>query len=217
MLRIQALEIPHSTRAVIDVSREVGATYRVQAATRTNAFVDLFYRLRGTVESRFNADTFAPLGFRFDREINRRPEITEVAFGNGDAFAVGSHLRDGKRHLKTVGETHVLDPITAIFQALQQPLDGGETAVYDVFTGQSLYRVELRHGGEETLRTAAGTFAALRLEPRVWKVGEGLEPRLRGATIWVSREPVRMPLRIRSEVFVGAINAELQQVVTTAP
>lgn len=203
--------------AVIDVTRDDATTYRIEAATRTNSFVDLFWRLRGRVESRFAADTFAPLGFRFDREINRKPEVTEVTFGGEAPFAVGLHRRDGREHVKTVDEDYVLDPVTAIFRALQEELEAGATRVYEVFTGQSTYRVELRGGGEETVRTAAGTFAALRVEPRVWKVGEGLEPRLRGATIWVSQAAPRMPVRIRSEVFVGAVHADLQRVVGLEP
>jgi len=62
----------------------------------------------------------------------------------------------------------------------------------------------------ETIEVGASTFPTLRLEPHVWKVGQGLEPRLRGATIWVSEGAVRVPVRIRSDVFIGSVNVALE-------
>src|SRR6185436_137408 len=108
-------------------------------------------------------------------------------------------------------EDEVLDPITAIFHALQRPLEPGDRVQYDVFTGDSRYLVELHALGRETIEVGAGTFPTLRLEPRVWKVGQGLEPRLRGATIWVSEGAVRVPVRIRSDVFIGSVNVALEK------
>lgn len=198
--------------ADIDVAREParegGSGYRVEANTRTNAFVDFFYSLRGKVQSHFDA-ALVPLGFRYEREINERPESTEIEFGGARAFATGSHLRDRKRSVVEIDDDYVLDPVTAIFHALEQPLSPGSELVYDVFTGQSRYRVQLRVGAAETIEVAAGRFTALRIEPRVWKLGQGLEPRLRNATIWVSQGSVRIPVRIRTEVFIGAVHADL--------
>lgn len=197
--------------AAIEVKRDdtrSTESYLVEARTRTSALVDFFYSLRGTVVSSFDA-ALSPLGFRFDREINDRPESTAIEFGGAEAFATGSHLRDRKRSVVEVGDDYVLDPVTAIFHALDQPLEPGRELVYDVFTGQSRYRVQLLVHGEETIEVGAGRFPALRVEPRVWKVGQGLEPRLRRATIWVSQGSPRLPLKVRSEVFVGAVNADL--------
>ena len=59
------------------------------------------------------------------------------------------------------------------------------------------------------LRAAAGTLAllaaALLAKPR-------LGTRLRGATIWVADDPARTLLRIRSELFIGAVTLDLTQV-----
>src|SRR5258706_541862 len=79
------------------------------------------------------------------------------------------------------------------------------------------YRVEWVTSGEETITVTAGTFPAWRVEPRVWKIGTGVDQRLRRATLWVSQEPVRTLLRIRSEVFIGAVNCDLQRLAPPLP
>ena len=52
------------------------------------------------------------------------------------------------------------------------------------------------------------------LVPEVWKLKGTAQPdpRLRGATIWVADDPLRTLLRIRSEVFVGAVTLDLVKV-----
>ena len=81
----------------------------------------------------------------------------------------------------------------------------------NVFTGETHYRVRLIIRDEDTVEVPAGRFEALRVEPEVIKIEDGERPdkNMRRATIWVTRTPVRTLLRIRSEVFVGAITLDL--------
>lgn len=69
-------------------------------------------------------------------------------------------------------------------------------------------------GGQPSLEVPAGRFHALRVVPEVWKVTTSAQPdaRLRGATIWVADDPPRTLLRIRSEVFVGAVTLDLVKI-----
>src|ERR1700687_519361 len=201
--------------ATVNVSRdETGHAphYRVEAAVRTSWLVDWLWRVGGRVASGFTARAMAPPGVRDDREVNDEHSVTNVAFDATIAHATGTYDHRGQTKVVDISEPGVVDPITAIFRALSEPVHIGDTLRYEVFTGEARYRVEFTITGEEGVTVAAGTFKAWKIEPHVWKLGAGADKRLRRATIWVSQEPARTLLRIRSEVFIGAVNCDLQRV-----
>ena len=198
--------------ATVDVWRDPASPellYRVEATARTNWVVDVVWSLRAYAGSRFATIPPTPLWFRYDREINDERSVTDIAFESSPPYAIGTRRRRDRTNVVDVEEPGILDPIAAIFHALSQPIEVGDTLAYELFTGESRYRVELRISGQEPVDVAGGTFPAWRVDPKVWKVGKGPEPRLRGATVWVSQEPVRALLRVRSEVFIGAVNCDL--------
>jgi hypothetical protein len=121
----------------------------------------------------------------------------------------GTFLRRGEERVVAVDGAHVLDPVTAIFRALNEPLRVGQQMRYEVFTGESRYRVDLTVQAEERLEVAGRVYDAWRLEPLVWKIGQGLEPRLRNTTIWVTKGPTQTVLRVRGDVYIGAITCDL--------
>ena len=199
--------------ATVDVSRgiEPDASYEVRGEVKTNWLVDLLWSLRANVTARFTPPDLAPLGFVYDRRIRGDPTITEVVFEDGDRGATGTARHAGASRVMAVDAPGVLDPVTAIFRALGEPLEAGETLGYDVFTGEALYRVELYVEREENIVVGGHRYDAWRMQPRLWRSGSGAESRLRQATIWVSRNPARTVLRVRSEVFIGAVTVDLMK------
>jgi len=200
--------------ATINVKRDEHGDvpqYRVDAVLRTSWLVDWLWSLRGRVASMFTADALAPLAFRYDREVNDDHLETDVVFDAALTHATGTLRHRGQTKVLDVREPGVVDPVTAIFRALSQPVHVGDTLRYEVFTGEARYRVELAIIGEEAVTVGAGTFKAWKVEPHVWKLGTGVDKRLRHATIWVSQEPTPTILRIRSEMFIGAVNCDLQR------
>ncbi len=197
-----------ATISVSSSNRAGQSVYAVNAVARTSWLVDLLWSLRARAESTFTVTELAPLGFRYDREVNAEHSITDVTFNPAAAEATGRRYRASGTTVVDVHEP-VVDPITAIFRALAEPLYVGDTLQYEIFTGEARYRVQLVISGEDVLSVAAGSFRAWRIEPRVWKLGTGVDTRLRHATLWVSEGPERMLLRIRSEVFIGAVNCDL--------
>ena len=188
------------------------SAYRVDASVQTSWLVDWLWSLRGRVSARFTSAGLTPLAFRYDRDINRDHSLTDIFYDPSTLHPTGIYIHHGQTKTLSADGTDALDPITAIFRALAQPIHVGDTFHYAVFTGEASYRVELDVIGEETITVAAGTFKAWRVEPQLWKVGTGVDHRLRHATLWVSEGPARAVVRIRSEVFIGAVNCDLQHV-----
>lgn len=181
----------------------------VEAKARTNVFVDLFWRFRGTARGILFADGLIPLHFAYNREMAGRSYETRIDF---DAQrARGIYIRGDQRRELEVDGTDVIDPITAIFRARLSDVKPGDILRYDVWTGEARYRVHLAAQGLEQIDVPAGRFTALKIVPEVWRVAEAAEPdaRLRRATIWVADDPAHTLLRIRSEIFIGAITIDL--------
>lgn len=187
----------------------------VEAKARTNAFVDLFWTFRGQVRSTFMADDkgdgLTPLHFVYDRTMAGRPYLTWIDFDADGRSARSVYIKGTRRREMAVEGEELLDPITAVFRARLSGAKPGDRLQYDVWTGESRYRVELDVQGIETISVPAGSYESLRVVPSVWKVKSDaeLDPRLRGATIWVANDPGRTLLRLRGEVFVGAITLDL--------
>lgn len=197
-----------------DLSGHAGVI--VEATARTNAFVDLFWSFRGTARATFLIDGLTPLHFVYDRQMNGAPYLTWIDFDAQRAHSV--YLRGERRRDLEIDDAHLIDPITAVFRARLSGARPGDELRYDVWTGEERYRVELGINGPEQITVPAGRFSALRVVPEIWKVGSQpeLDTRLRQATIWVSDDAQHTLLRIRSEIFIGAVTLDLVNVEASA-
>lgn len=203
-----------ATVAIRPVEHDGAERLEVEARARTNAFVDLFWSFRGTARATFLADELMPLHFDYARTMRGTPHHTVIDFDPARRHARAVYVKGSRRRELAVDDRPVLDPITAVFRARLSGAGPGDVREYDVFTGESFYRVRLTVVAADDVVVPAGRFPALRVVPEVWKVTHTaqLDPRLRGATIWVADDPLRTLLRIRSEVFVGAVTLELTAV-----
>jgi len=184
----------------------------VEAKARTNAFVDLFWTFRGMAQATFLVDGVTPLHFVYDRQMNGKPYLTWTDFGQHGARSV--YIKGSRRRELAVDGADVIDPISAVFRARLSGAGPGDTLHYDVWTGEARYRVDLEIKSPEAIDVPAGRFTALPVVPAVWKIAPQPErdARLHGAMIWVADDPARTLLRIRSEIFVGAVTLDLVRI-----
>ena len=189
----------------------------VEARAQTNAFVDLFWTFRGTARTTLLADRqLTPLHFVYDRQMAGTPYLTWIDFDARSAHSV--YMRGDRRRDTELDGIGIIDPITAVFRARLSGAQPGDTLRYDVWTGEKRYRVELHVHAPEPIDVPAGHFTALPVVPEVWELGDRpeLETRLRQATVWVADDPIRTLLRIRSELFIGAITLDLVKIESAA-
>lgn len=160
------------------------------------------------------ADGLTPVRFEYQRTMAGTPYLTWVDFDRDDRQARSVYLKGEKRKEFVVDTPGVMDPITAVFRARLSDAKPGDVLHYEIFTGEASYRVQLTIVGPDEIEVPAGRFRALRVVPEVWKLKGTAQPdpRLRGATIWVADDALRTLLRIRSEVFVGAVTLDLVKV-----
>jgi hypothetical protein len=205
-----------AAHAAIDVTRDQQAGtpgYTISARAFTNQFIDLFWRYRGNASTTLLDEPVRPLRFSYERRVNSTPTLTWIDFSPHAQRARSGYIKRAQRHENDIDTSGLVDPITAGFHALTASARVGDTLSYRVFTGEDHYRVRLMIRAEETVDVPAGRFEALRVEPEVIKIKEKeeVDKRVRRATIWVTRAPMRTILRIRSEIFIGVITLDLVQ------
>jgi hypothetical protein len=203
-----------ATVAITPGERAGQPSLDVETRARTNAFVDLFWSFRGTAKTTMLAADLTPVEFRYQRTMAGTPYLTWVDFDREDHRARSVYLRGDKKKELEVDAANVVDPITAVFRARLSGAGPGDVRRYEVFTGEASYRVQLSIVAMDEIDVPAGHFRALRVVPEVWKITTKAEPdtRLRDATIWVADDPLRTLLRIRSQVFIGAVTLDLVKV-----
>jgi len=188
------------------------AGYVVEATGRTNRIVDLFWKFRGNARSMFLAEGFKPLSFWYKRRENSKKVTTWIDFDGDRAKAV--RVKRGKRKIFEADGAHFVDPMNAVFRARARAVRVGDSIRQGVFTGERRYDIALTVVAAETVKVPAGRFEAWRLKPSLVKFSrkhgtKKPDSRLRNATIWVTRDPSHVLLRIRGDVFVGAVTLDL--------
>src|SRR5690606_34636231 len=108
-------------------------------------------------------------------------------------------------------EDNVQDMLSA-FYFLRNKLDvtglkTGDSLHLNMFFDNENYDFKLEFLGREVLNTKLGKMAALKFRPyvmagRVFKEEESL-------TFWVSDDGNRMPLKIKADLAVGSLNADI--------
>jgi hypothetical protein len=195
--------------ATVRLARPLASRTEMRVQIRTNRFVDLFWSLRAESWGEVDGITLRPLRFGYDRRVNGERELTTVD-AEASGLLTGRYARAGRYRLVEVNDTAVLDPIAAILQALREPPIIGQPKSYEIFTGEARYRIVLRREGTETIRVPAGRFTAARIEPAIWRL-ENNQPdrRVRRVTLWITDAAPHILLRVRGDVFIGAVYCDL--------
>ncbi len=189
--------------------------YVVTAKANSGRVISIFYNLKHVSESTFRADKLSPVLFRSMQTENSKSKGREVQFEpDGQIHATLWKKKKGEKvpeeQIDFKSDNTTFDPITAAFLARSLPVNENEDFTFDIFNGKHRFLITLRVKGKEVVEAAGRQREAYIVVPTVKKLtdSEG-EKRLRKATLWISTDPSREVLKLKSEVFVGSVNADL--------
>src|SRR5205814_4825132 len=111
---------------------------------------------------------------------------------------------------------NLFDLHSALLYLRSQPLNNGDVYCVAVYPGTAAYVATFTVTGREKISVHAGTYNAIKLDLHLQKVGKNseLEPhkKFRRASVWVSDDNNRIPVRAEAQIFIGTVFAELQSV-----
>ena len=177
--------------------------YRITSTAHSSPGFSRFFRVRDQVETTVSREDFSTLRYvkRLDEDGDKIEEVTTVE--NGVA------TRTRKKVKKVPVPRPVFDPISVIYYLRTVDLSAGKSHSITLVADGKVYTVHVRVVRRETIQTPAGKFATVMVEPQMTSAGVARSERM---FIWYSDDERRLPVRIRTEVKIGAITATLRGV-----
>ncbi|MFS4415860.1 DUF3108 domain-containing protein [Maribacter sp. 2307ULW6-5] len=205
------LNASYATLHVKNATINDKSVYHVVGHGETTGMASLFFKVDDTYESYFDKEDGKP--YRFIRNINEGgyTKDVEINFDHEKNKAVLNDKKHDKKYNFAFPEG-VQDLISG-FYYLRNNYDPKELEVNEVidlnmlYDDDGIFKFKLKYLGKEVLRTKFGKVECLKFRPmvqsgRVFKEEEGL-------ALWVSNDDNRIPIRIKADIVVGSIKADL--------
>ena len=185
--------------------------YHVVGKGKTTGFASIFFKVDDTYESYFGREHGKP--YKFVRKINEGgyTKDLEIEFNYEKDKAVLIDNKNGTKQDFTIHD-EIQDLISASYflrsNYNHEEFEVGDSIDLDMlFDDDGVFKFQLKYLGKEILRTKYGKVECLKFRPlvqsgRVFKEKESL-------TLWVSNDWNKIPIRIKADLAVGSLKADL--------
>ncbi len=196
--------------AVMNVDRIVPApsaperlSYKIVTEARSTPFIDGFFKVRDTNISYIDVESICSHSIESDISEGNFRKKEQIIFDQvNNTFA----LSDGR-----TGPTGpwVQDVLSALYYVRMLPLEPGAQFSFPAHSGDTTYPLSVRVLGREKVRVPAGEFDCFKLEPALR--GDGVFKAKGRLWVWVTADARRMPVLMKSQVFIGSVDAVLRE------
>ncbi|MBT8395066.1 MAG: DUF3108 domain-containing protein [Flavobacteriaceae bacterium] len=204
------LKAGNATLTVRDYNYKGKEVYHVLGKGWTTGAIRWFFKVKDRYESFFDKYTGVP--YKFIRNINEGgyTKNLEIEFDQDRNKAL---VHNKKKNTKKVFSTrpNVHDMVSTYYY-LRNNIDAenlsiGDEVSVNMFFDQENYGFKLKYLGKERINTEFGKVNTLKFRPyvmagRVFKEEESL-------TLWVSNDKNKIPLRIKADLAIGSLRADL--------
>lgn len=185
--------------------------YKVRGVGKTTGAARLFYQVDDVYESYFDKVDGKP--YRFVRKIDEGGYTKDVEI-NFDHQKKEAELNDKKNNKKqNFTITNKVQDLMSAFYFIRKNYDFNDLVVGEfikldmLYDDDGVYQFKLKYLGIDTLKTKFGKVECLKFRPyvqsgRVFKEEESL-------SLWVSKDQNKIPVRIKADIAVGSIKADL--------
>ena len=189
-----------------------GGEDRVLGTADASGAVAVLYHVQDRFESFFDPATFCSHNIsRHIEEGFRRVENT-ISFDYQKKKAVldQKNLKKNEtRHEEHEIPNCVTDVLSGIYYVASLPLAPGRSFLFPLNDGGKTVDVTLRVEGREQIKTPAGTFNTLRVQP---EASSGVLQDKGKIWIWYSDDAARVPVQMRARLYWGMLTFTLLRV-----
>ena len=195
----------------IDSTRNLNQeAYHVEGKGWTSGVAKFFFKVNDNYQTRFYKKNNKPYHFR--RRVDEGGHIIsrDVYFDQEKKIAF---IKDHRKKIeKTVTIEGVQDMISSFYYLRNQDLTNMKIAdevKLKMFFDSETFDFRMRFLGTEVIRTKFGKVKCYKFRPlvqsgRVFKAEESL-------TVWVTADDNKIPIRIKAELAVGSLKADLDE------
>jgi hypothetical protein len=201
-------EFVKAGEATLEVQEATGCgnkdeCYRLVSEARSTMPFSLFFEVRDRVESLFHVDSLYTLKY-----------VKSLKEGNYEAYEAVDF--DQVLHTATysTGEvveipSRVQDVLSSLYYIRTLDLEVGRSVFIDNHADEKTYPLEVKVLRIEKIKVPAGTYECYVLEPILR--ASGVFQHKGKLTVWMSTDPTRIPVMMKSKIIIGAINAVLSK------
>ena len=205
------LKAGEATLEVKESKHKGKPVYHVVGKGWTTGAIKWFFEVKDRYESYIDQETGKP--YKFIRKIDEggHTKNIEIDFDHANKEALVNNKKHKTQTTVTI-EENVQDMVSA-FYYLRNNYDTELIKINDVvelnmFFDEENYNFKLKFLGRETISTEFGKVKTLKFRPyvmagRVFKEEESL-------TLWVSADENKIPLKIKADLAVGSLQANLE-------
>jgi Protein of unknown function (DUF3108) len=191
-----------------------GTQMKIVADASTIGAVSMLFQVMDQFSSSFDTKTGCSGGFDKHLVEGRRKISSQLKFdyATGKQMQTETNLIKGTtRNLTASIPACVTDSLSAIFYAASQPMVVGQKIGFPLADSMRTVTVQMKVEAKEEIKTPAGTFQTIRVEPTA---DEGIVKNRGRIWIWYTDDARHMPVQIRASLFWGTITFHLQSFET---
>ena len=192
-----------------------GDRLQLEATGRTIGIARALWRYDVNYKAIDNERTLLPIETTQDETIRSKKVSTRLTFTSTGVTRTRSD-NNSTPLSKDFVFSHLYDLSAAGFYLRSQLLQDHDVYRVVVYPTTSPYLATITVLGREKINVRSGSYSAIKMDLQLSKIDKDLQlqphKKFRKATIWLSDDADRIPLRIEAQIFVGTVFAELQSV-----
>ena len=183
--------------------------YLLQTTAFSAAVIDAFFKVRDVNYSWLDAENFYSLGYlQSVREGSYKRDEWLIFDYPRQLFYGELQKKEAPRVISGELSMQVLDMLSSLYFVRAQKLEPGKDIIFDIINRERQYPLVVKVLGKETVKTDAGKFNCIVVEPQFR--GEGIfVSKGKSLKVWLTDDEYKMPVKMKTEVFIGSVSAEL--------
>ncbi|MFH1335102.1 MAG: DUF3108 domain-containing protein [Candidatus Zixiibacteriota bacterium] len=176
--------------------------FHIVSTAQSNKFFSVFFKVDDKVESFM--DMYGLYSQRYDKHIREGKFKSDMSM----TFDQDKHLAlyyNGRDTFQV--PEYVQDVLSAFYFVRTQDLQVGKSIMVDNHTDKKTYPLEVKVLRKEKVKVPAGEFDCVVVEPMLKT--PGIFEQKGSLTVWLTDDEVKMPVLMKSKVFIGSISTEL--------
>ncbi len=180
--------------------------YRIVSVAESNSFFSVFFTVRDVAESYLDTRELVPR--RFEKRLREGDfRAHDLVLFDHDRHVALYPKRDNRVIPISVGAQDIL---SSLYYVRMMDLAVGRSVFIDNHADKKNYPLEIKVLRKERIKVPAGRFDCIVVEPSMRNAGLfSHEGRL---TVWLTDDAARIPVLMKSKIFVGSIAAVLTDV-----
>jgi hypothetical protein len=189
-----------------------GTEYHVTASADSIGVVAMLYRVADRFESYFDNKTLCSSRITKHTEEGNHRRETNIRFdyARRKALLDERNLKDNQmKHQEEDIPNCVTDVLSGIWYGATLPLHENATYNFPLNDGGKTVNVQAHVEGKEEVKTPAGTFQTLRVQP---EADSGLLKKRGKIWVWYTNDGQHIPVLMRARMFWGTLTIRLVRI-----